>query len=865
MTFEWPDGLSSAEVAQRRPPEAKPKGRKKRSRVAVPRGSIFSVFNLNLVALSAVQLLMGSWKGALITLVMLLLNTTIRFVQRGIADRRMERFRDSQLTSCSVIRDGKLTDIPVEEIVDGDALVTGPGDQLFADGTLLGPGDVVVGIPETGDETIPDRHGLHQPREFHELTVYPGERLITGSVVLRGRAVYYAELPVIATTSKTAAKIVKDPKTRLEVTISRILAGLLVVVIVYLLLLLATYIRVDVGEYGDTLLGAAPVIFSLIPTGMYLMIMVSLAAGRVELAREGGVVRTAQAVETLAETDIVCFTELGTLVGTSLNLTLCADPSGKKTSASRVRRTLGDIGRSATAQSPIIDLLADSYEGNLRVVQEEYDDPGLDGWAAVTFGEKDAAGTHVLGPRAIIEPNLLHPVSVPAPEGDGATKKKQLVLAHRAQAVPLKDEHGNAQLPDQLIPLGVVTFSDDPDMDTADLMRQYHDVGVSVKAFGGNVDTILSLLRAGGMSSHQIKQIEGRGTITGQDLEQVPREDWGKVARDHGLFGGLTPSQAGDLIKAMRDGGNSVTVVGDGTHDLPALGNATLAVAQPASTQAAVSLADMVLTESDPGILLRLLRKGQNIINRLLDVMKLNLTLVLATGILILLVRTFSVGFPHLSSQGSLISLLSATIPSIYLGFFGKPRKPKTFRTSYARTLMSFTLPAGILLAIITLGVYQFQIATTGSWRTAQLGVTYTLIYAALALNLIIRPERRFNILIWSLAIVAIILPFSSFFRWRHKIKFMEPTDYLVVLLAVTVWFVLTSLLWRALAVEENEALGRGRARVRRWHAYWQERRLERNRRKSANGKNPSKNKPDEKKSGEDEPSGSTPRHHYKG
>lgn len=817
MSFEWPDGLTSAEVAELRPPTPEPKGWEKRTKIAIPKGSVFSVFNLNLVGLSVVQLLMGSWKGALITTVMLLLNTTIRFVQRRIADKRMEKFRDSQLVKCSVIRDGRLADIPVEDLVDGDAVVAGPGDQLFADGTLLGPGDVVVGVP-VGDEAVePGSHGLHEHRELRELTVRPGDRLTSGSVVLRGRAVYYAELPVIETTSKAAAKIVHDPKTRLEVTISRILASLLVVVVIYLGLLLATYVRVDVGEYGDALLGAAPVIFSLIPTGMYLMIMVSLAAGRVELAREGGVVRSAEAVETLAETDIVCFTELGTLVGTSLNLTVCEDEDGKKPSISRVRQTLGDIGRSLTAESPTIELLADSYEGNQRVVQEDHEQPGVDGWSAVTFGERDAAGTYVLGVRSTIEPNLLHPVLVPVAEDEGPTKMTQLVLAHRAQAIPLKDEDGDAHLPNDLVPLAVITFSDNPNTDTVDLVRQYHEAGVTVKAFGGNVDTILSLLRAGGMSASQAKEVERQGTLTGHDLEQIPHEDWGKAANDHVLFGGLTPTQAGDLVDAMRKNGKSVTVVGDGTHDLPALGSATLAVAQPASTQAAVGMADMVLTESDPGILLRLLHKGQNIINRLLDVMKLNLTLVLTTGILILLVRVFSVGFPHLSSQGSLITLLSATIPSVYLGFFGKPRKPKTFKTSYAKTLMSFTLPAGVLLAFITLGVYQFQIATTGSWHTAQLGVTYTLIYAALALNLIIRPERRFNILIWSLALVAILLPFSSLARWQFKIKVMDPTDYLVVLVAVLVWFVLTSLLWRALGVEENEALDRSRARLRRW------------------------------------------------
>lgn len=818
MAFEWPDGLTSEQVAERRPAEPEPKRfGKKRAKVEIPKGSLFSVFNLNMVGLSAVQLMLGSLRGAVMTLVMLGLNVAARYVQRRITVRRMDRFRDSQQVDCSVIRDGKLTQVPIEDVVDGDVIVGHPGDHLFAGGILLGPEDVVIGVPEH-DEDDPEG------RELHEHLVVPGERLNAGSVILRGRAVYHAELELVDTTSKAAAEIVKDPKTRLEVTIARILTALLFVVAIYVVLLIAVYVSVDVGEYGDALLGAAPVIFSLIPAGMYLMIMGSLMAGRVELAREGGVVRTARAVETLAESDIICFTELGELVGTSLTLSLCEDESGKKASLSRVRHALGDMGRSVTTQSPITSMLTESYEGTPRVVKEEFDEPGLEGWTAVTFGEKDAWGTYVLAVRGTLEPQLLYPPSVPIPEGEENSHKKQLVLAHRAEEAQLKDSDGNGVLPDQLVPLGVITFSDNPDMDTGDLIRQYREAGVSVKAFGGNVDTVLSLLRAGGIPAEEVKEIEGQGTITGADLEKIPKEDWGEASHGHVLFGDLTPTQAGDLIKAMKENGSDVTVVGDGTHDLPALVNATLAVAQPASTQAAIALADMVLTESDPGILLRLLTKGQNVINRLLDVMKLNLTLVLATGVLILLVRVFSVGFPHLSSQGSLISLLSATIPSIYLGFFGKPQKPKTFQTSYARTLLSFTLPAGILLALVTLGVYQFQVATTGSWRAAQLGVTYTLIYASLALNLIIRPERRFNILIWSLAVIAVFLPFSSFMRWQYKIKFMNPEDYVVVLVAVVIWFVLTSLLWRALGVEENEAFGRARTRIRHWRTALQSR-----------------------------------------
>ncbi len=47
-----------------------------------------------------------------------------------------------------------------------------------------------------------------------------------------------------------------------------------------------------------------------------------------------------------------------------------------------------------------------------------------------------------------------------------------------------------------------------------------------------------------------------------------------------------------------------MTVVGDGLSDLPAMQEAHLSVAQQASSQAALGLADIVLLNDSPGVLL---------------------------------------------------------------------------------------------------------------------------------------------------------------------------------------------------------------------------------------------------------------------
>lgn len=783
--FEWPEGLSDLEASARKRPGTVNELSLKPVRTwqAARHESIFTVFNLNLVGLAIIQLILGEWFGALITLFMLGLTTGIRLMQQGIADRRMERFRAATPERYAVIRSGQLRTLRANDIVQGDILVAGPGDQIIADGPLLGPASIVV-----------DASAVHHARGWRR--VRPGRTLYAGSFVASGRAVYRADFvgrdrAVSSRVQRTAA--LASRPTQLEGLIARILQALLIVVAVYVGLLLASFLHLDLGEYGDALVQAAPVIFSLIPTGMYLMIVVTYAAGMVELAQYGGLVHSARSIETLAETTVLCFTEVGTLAGTSVALTVCADEAGERISRARVRQALGDFARSTTTHTEIGRLLADAYEGEQRIVREEGTHLSTLGWTAITYGEPDAEGTYVIGRRAVVEPRLM----LPLPTEERTPSRQVLVLAHRAEATPLRDAAGSPVLPDHLVPLGLVTFGEDVDVDAMDVVQTFRRAGVQVKAFAvGSADLILGLLRAGGMTEDDLAAIRGRGVLSRADLEAIQRADWGRAAAEHVLFGGLTPVQMAELVRAMRADGEVVTVVGDGMSDLPALTAASLAVAQPASTQAALGMADIVLRENQPRALLEVLRHGQGIVGGLLDVIKLNLTMVICTALLIVYVRTLTVGFPYLASQGSIISVLTATIPSVVLGLVPPP-PPGDFKKNHAQTLARFCLPAGVLLSLAGLAVYEFEVTTTGHVPTAQLAVAYLLLYAGLLLNLIIRPRRRFAALVGALALIGTLLPLLPQARRQFRIDWMEPRHYLVVALAIAVWFVTTTLVWR--------------------------------------------------------------------
>ena len=100
-------------------------------------------------------------------------------------------------------------------------------------------------------------------------------------------------------------------------------------------------------------------------------------------------------------------------------------------------------------------------------------------------------------------------------------------------------------------------------------------------------------------------------------------------------------------MRALRQSGESVAVVGDGATDLAALQQANLAIARQTSTQAALGVADIVMMGNSPKALLQVLYKGQGIVHGLLDILKLNLTQVFYLALLIAAIQVVSVGFPY--------------------------------------------------------------------------------------------------------------------------------------------------------------------------------------------------------------------------
>jgi magnesium-transporting ATPase (P-type) len=158
-TEEAPDlgqfqGLSEEEAAARRSPSdgQDQAAAARRVRREIWRSSTFSIFNFNRLGLAAAQALLGDPLSALLTFGVFLLNVGLNAAQQLYATSRVEKLLDLARPQPTVIRDDRIRSADLDEIVVGDMIIVGPGDEFLVDGELLSGKPTVIETQVVGNE-----------------------------------------------------------------------------------------------------------------------------------------------------------------------------------------------------------------------------------------------------------------------------------------------------------------------------------------------------------------------------------------------------------------------------------------------------------------------------------------------------------------------------------------------------------------------------------------------------------------------------------------------------------------------------------------------------------------------------------------
>ncbi len=138
----------------------------------IVRDNVFTLFNLINILLGIAVFLVGSYKN-LLFLIIIFCNTAISIIQEVNSKRAVDKLSVLAQAKVNCIRDGKINQIGINEIVLDDLLVLEAGNQIVTDSVIL------EGEVEVNESFITGESDIIYKKQ--------GDTLLSGSFIVSGR------------------------------------------------------------------------------------------------------------------------------------------------------------------------------------------------------------------------------------------------------------------------------------------------------------------------------------------------------------------------------------------------------------------------------------------------------------------------------------------------------------------------------------------------------------------------------------------------------------------------------------------------------------------------------------------------------
>lgn len=698
---------------------------------------------LLLLSIAGLSLLFGKYVEAGVMAFVILAYVAVEFLNKFRTDRVMARLKQLTLPATRVIREGEVTEVPVEEVVVGDILVLSPGFSIPADARLIEAGGLLVDEASLTGESRPVRKDAEVLLPVDTILpdrincVYAGTSVFDGE----GKAVVVSvgestEMGKIAVTLRADEK----GKTRLQEAMTQ-LAKVLALLAIAVSLLIPAVGFLRGLDFQQMVLTWLALTFLMIPGQPPIIIQMSLALASFRLAGRNIIVKRLQGAESMGSVTAFLTDKTGTLTENRMVLRgfVLADGTERSPDAlpadvrEGIVRSLPRYPRDPTDVA-IARALPDTSEERQIPVSVQGFSTGRQ-WRMFSYRQGSEYFYAISGsPEALIGRSRLSPGEK---EHLLAIAERQAAEGRRVTAIASGSDTG--ERPERLEGLhivGLAVIEDPVRPGVRESISTLEDAGIKTYVLtGDHPATAKAVAEATGI---------GSSLATGAELDRMGDSELLSMLREVRVFARITPAQKLRVVKAARELGEEVTFVGDGVNDSPAIKAANVGIAMGGiGTDLAKETADLVLTDDNYAHLPDAVRIGRTA----LDNFRKGLTYYLsAKGILLsVFIVPLALGIPfpfapiHIILVELLMDLASSTI------FVTEQEEPDVMRRKPVKAVQ-FLNPGlvgsialnGIWLAAGILAIYLWLYYTTGDVVTAQTAafVTWLIGHILLALNL---------------------------------------------------------------------------------------------------------------------------------
>lgn len=747
-------GLSHAQVQERRDLALHNEVDQSSSRsvAQIMRSNLVTLFNIVLGACLVVVLIVGNWRDALFGFIVIA-NAAIGIVQEYRAKRTLDKLAILHAPQARVRRAGVVSDIDVAQVLYQDALVLRAGDQIPADAQVIS----VAGLDV--DESLLTGESDPVSKQAGD-EVYAGSAVVAGSALAMvnriGPESFSAKLTAEAKRFSLVNSEIRNSINKIVVYITWALVPIILLVLNSQMLDQGGWVYAfENNHWKQAVVAAVAAVVAMIPEGLVLLTSISFGLAAVTLARRQVLVQELPAVESLARVDVICLDKTGTLTEGEI----VHDATEVLIDAASVEEALGWFGHDENANATTASLKT-RYVAPQRAVEATVPFNSARKYSAVQI-----AGTSwVLGaPEMVLDP--LEAAHSEALERAGALAHqglRALVLAQSGRPLPQQEQSGS--LPAHLEAAALITFREKVRSDAAETLEFFREQNVSLRVISGdNPATVAAVAREVGFADD----------VRGLDARELP-EDLDELAdvldREH-VLGRVTPEQKKAIVKALQKRGHVVAMTGDGVNDALALKHADLGIAMGSGAAATKAVSRLVLLDGQFSRMPGVLAQGRRVIANVERVANLFLTKTAMAIILSLVVGILAWRYPFVPRQLSISSALTIGIPAFFLALLPNKRR---YQAGFLKRVLTFTIPAGAILASSIVVVYKLAEAISvgdadakASAASASASLTVLLV-SLYVLSVLARPFDRWRVLIvvamLALTVLAFVVPLTQQF-----------------------------------------------------------------------------------------------------
>ena len=643
------------------------------------RDNIFTYFNIVNSILCALMILAGilglrvfealknsTFMGVLI------INTIISTVQEIVSKRIVDKLSVLASTKVKVIRNKEEKLVDINDIVLDDIMKLEIGDQIVCDSIILN------GSVEVNEAFISG--------ESDSLSKKENDTLLSGSFIVSG--ICYAKVINVGENNyiskiSAEAKYSKKVNSVIMETFVKILKVLSVVIVPVGIILMYNQYLIT-GNFTDAVFHSVGALIGMIPDGLLLLTSSVMAVSIIRLGKVNTLVNELYSIETLARVDTICLDKTGTITEGKMKVNKIIPFNGF--SDNDIDSVLMNYAYSFSTSNSSLEAIKGKYQvkGDYIVSKkEEFSSERK--FSGVTFFEK---GTYYLGAPEY----LLDDIKSYEEELNKVSDYRVLALVKTNEEVSIKP--CNAKL------MALILIEDIIRKEAPSTLEYFKKQKVDVKIISGDsYKTVVAVAKRAGLEN--IKGIDAT-LINENNIEEYT---------DYDVFGRVKPHQKKMIIKALQNKGHTVAMVGDGVNDCLALKQSDCAVTFGNASDAAKSVSQIILLDSNFSNMPKVVNEGRRTINNVERSASLLLIKTIFTSILVIICLFMKSEYFYLPIHLSLITTCTISIPSFILALEPNNEKVKgNFMLNVIKKSIPPALTVVFNVVLITLFKKEFNI-----------------------------------------------------------------------------------------------------------------------------------------------------------